>query len=86
MATKPIEQPDVRLMSSALLPDHMRAWAIDSYGGPDVMHVATLPTLNRAANPRDVLIHMHTAEVGDWDAMVRSGEWPMERPFPLRLR
>jgi NADPH:quinone reductase len=85
MATKPIEQPNVRPMSISLLPDDMRAWAIDSYGGPDVMHVATLPTPKPAPSLGEVLIRMHTAEVGDWDAMVRSGEWPMERPFPLVL-
>jgi NADPH:quinone reductase-like Zn-dependent oxidoreductase len=34
---------------------------------------------------RDVLIHMQGAEVGDWDELVRTGAWPMERPFPLVL-
>ena len=28
---------------------------------------------------------MRGAEVGDWDALVREGEWPMDRPFPLVL-
>jgi NADPH:quinone reductase-like Zn-dependent oxidoreductase len=28
---------------------------------------------------------MQGAEVGDWDDLVRRGEWPMHRPFPLVL-
>jgi len=28
---------------------------------------------------------MSGAEVGDWDILVREGEWPMARPFPLVL-
>src|SRR6185436_3275258 len=35
--------------------------------------------------PRDVLIRMHFAEVGDWDILVRERSWPMKRPFPLIL-
>jgi NADPH:quinone reductase-like Zn-dependent oxidoreductase len=35
--------------------------------------------------PRDILIRIHGAEVGDWDELVRRGEWPMNRPFPLVL-
>jgi NADPH:quinone reductase-like Zn-dependent oxidoreductase len=33
----------------------------------------------------DIVIAMRGAEVGDWDELVRTGEWPMERPFPLVL-
>lgn len=61
----------------------MRAWAIDAYGGPERMLLVELPVPE--PQPRDVLIRMHGAEVGDWDALVREGEWPMERPFPLVL-
>jgi NADPH2:quinone reductase len=28
---------------------------------------------------------MRGAEIGDWDALVMSGEWSMDRPFPLVL-
>jgi NADPH:quinone reductase-like Zn-dependent oxidoreductase len=28
---------------------------------------------------------MHSAEVGDWDDLVRTGAWDMQRPFPLIL-
>jgi NADPH2:quinone reductase len=61
----------------------MRAWAIDAYGGPERMRLMELPVPE--PQPRDVLIQMHGAEVGDWDILVREGGWPMERPFPLVL-
>jgi NADPH:quinone reductase-like Zn-dependent oxidoreductase len=59
----------------------MRAWAIRTYGEP--MQELELPVPRPRA--RDLLIHMQGAEVGDWDELVRTGEWPMERPFPLVL-
>jgi len=61
----------------------MRAWAIDAYGGPELLRLANLPVPETGA--QDVLIEMHSAEVGDWDALVREGGLPMERPFPLVL-
>jgi len=59
----------------------MRAWAINAYGEP--MRLMELPVPQPKTS--DVLIEMHGAEVGDWDAWVRDGGWPMERPFPLVL-
>ena len=61
----------------------MRAWAIDAYGGPERMRLRDLPV--PGPGPRDVLIRMAGAEVGDWDVLVLEGEWPMGRPFPLVL-
>ena len=61
----------------------MCAWAINAYGGPEQMRLMDLPVPE--PGPRDVLIRMHGAEVGDWDILVREGAWPMERPFPLVL-
>jgi len=61
----------------------MRAWAIDGYGGPERMTLRKLPVPE--PGPRDVLVRMSGAEVGDWDLLVREGEWPMGRPFPLVL-
>jgi NADPH:quinone reductase-like Zn-dependent oxidoreductase len=59
----------------------MRAWTI--------AHYADAPALSRlpvpAAKGAEILIRMHGAEVGDWDELVRNGEWPMQRPFPLVL-
>lgn len=59
----------------------MRAWAIKGYGEP--MELMELPVPQ--PGPRDVVIKMSGAEVGDWDELVRTGEWDMERGFPLIL-
>jgi len=61
----------------------MHAWAIEAYGGPDQLKLIELPLPRPRAG--DVLIRMRGAEVGDWEAPVRSGKWPMEHPFPLVL-
>jgi NADPH:quinone reductase-like Zn-dependent oxidoreductase len=61
----------------------MRAWAIDGYGGPERLRLTNLPV--PTPGPGDVLMRMRGAEVGDWDILVREGEWPMGRPFPLAL-
>jgi NADPH:quinone reductase-like Zn-dependent oxidoreductase len=63
-------------------PATMRGWAIRGYGDEMVlMDDLPVPT----PGPRDVLIKMFSAEVGIWDEMVRTGEWDMQRPFPLVL-
>ena len=60
----------------------MRGWAIKSYGEP--MQLMDVP-VPREPGSRDVVIKMRGAEVGDWDELVRRGEWDMEREFPLVL-
>jgi NADPH:quinone reductase-like Zn-dependent oxidoreductase len=60
----------------------MRGWAIRAYGEEMVlMDDLPVPT----PGPHDILIQMLSAEVGDWDDLVRTGAWDMERPFPLIL-
>jgi NADPH:quinone reductase-like Zn-dependent oxidoreductase len=62
----------------------MRAAALDRFGRPDVItpHVLPVPSLE----PDEVLIAIHTAGVGSWDAEMRGGWWPSGRPrFPLVL-
>jgi NADPH:quinone reductase-like Zn-dependent oxidoreductase len=59
----------------------MRAWTIEHYGDTPVLAKIPVPSLRKS----DVLIRMHGAEVGDWDELVRRGDWPMHRPFPLVL-
>jgi NADPH:quinone reductase-like Zn-dependent oxidoreductase len=60
----------------------MRGWAIRAYGEAMVL-MDDLPV--PAPGPHDILLQMHGAEVGDWDELVRTGEWDMQRPFPLIL-
>ena len=56
------------------IPKTMRAMAIDRSGGPEVLSMHTLPVPVPAAN--EVLIAVHTAEVGGWDAEIRGGWSP----------
>src|SRR4030088_758948 len=66
------------------VPDTMRAAAIDRFGGPEVLTLHTLPVPKVDAG--EVLIALHTAGVGSWDADMRAGWWPFGRPrFPLVL-
>jgi NADPH:quinone reductase-like Zn-dependent oxidoreductase len=63
----------------------MRAVAIDRFGGPQVLTLHVLPV--PAVDPGEVLIAVHTAGVGSWDADMRGGWLPDgRRPrFPLVL-
>jgi NADPH2:quinone reductase len=62
----------------------MRAAAIDRFGGPEVLtlHELPVPPLDHG----EVLIAIHTAGVGIWDADIRGGWYPEGQPqFPLVL-
>jgi len=62
----------------------MRAVAIDRYGGPEVLTLHDLPVPE--PDPNEVLIAVHTAGVGGWDADIRDGWSPDGRVrFPLIL-
>jgi NADPH:quinone reductase len=67
------------------IPTTMQVMAIDRYGGPEVLSMHTLPVPVPTAN--EVLIAIHTAEVGGWDAEIRDGYSPDgKKPrFPLVL-
>ena len=66
------------------VPATMRAAAIDRFGPPVVLTLHTLPVPVPDAN--EVLIAVHTAGVGGWDADMRGGWWPFGRPhFPIVL-
>jgi NADPH:quinone reductase-like Zn-dependent oxidoreductase len=62
----------------------MRAAAIDRFGSPSVLKLHTLPIPQPGAG--EVLIALHAAGIGVWDADIRGGWWPEGRPkFPLIL-
>lgn len=66
------------------IPKVMRAAAIERFGGPAVLEIHALPVPE--IGTREVLIALHTAGVGGWDAEMRGGWWPFGRPrFPLVL-
>jgi NADPH:quinone reductase-like Zn-dependent oxidoreductase len=68
----------------APLPKTMRAVAIERNGGPEVLTLHTLPVPE--LSPKEVLIAVHTAGVGGWDADIRDGWHPGGRiRFPLIL-
>jgi len=60
------------------VPQVMRAAAIDRFGGPEVLTIHSLPVPR--PDPDEVLIAVHTAGVGSWDADMRGGWWPEGRP------
>ncbi|MGD9765872.1 MAG: NADP-dependent oxidoreductase [Candidatus Binatia bacterium] len=66
------------------IPKTMRAAAIERFGGPEVLALHELPVPEVDAS--EVLIKVHTAGVGPWDADIRAGWWPSGRPrFPIVL-
>lgn len=66
------------------IPKTMRAAAIDRFGGPEVLGVHELPVPEIDAS--ELLIALHTAGVGPWDAAIRGGRYPFGHPhFPLVL-
>lgn len=64
------------------VPRTMKAAVIDKYGGPNVLHVATLPVPK--AGPGEILIRVHAAGVSSWDPWLREGGMGGGK-FPLVL-
>ena len=66
------------------MPARMKTAAIDRFGPPEVLtpHVLPVPKVG----PHEVLIAVHAAGVGIWDAKIRDGTWATGRErFPLVL-
>lgn len=62
----------------------MRAAAIDDFGPPSSLALHNLPVPK--PGPREVLIEVHAAGVGIWDARIRDGTWAEGKErFPLVL-
>jgi NADPH2:quinone reductase len=59
----------------------MRAAAIDRFGGPEVLVTHDVPVPKISA--QEVLIAVHTAGAGIWDAKARQGEWFERKEFPF---
>ena len=57
----------------AMHTDTMKAAAIDRFGGPDEFSIHTLSILQVGSD--EVLVHVDTAGVGEWDPWVREGEF-----------
>jgi NADPH:quinone reductase-like Zn-dependent oxidoreductase len=62
----------------------MEAAAIDAFGPPSALTLHTVPVPR--PGPREVLIAVHAAGVGVWDARIRDGTWAEDDVrFPLIL-
>lgn len=60
----------------------MRAAAIDEFGPPSLVTIHELPVPE--PDEGEILIELHAAGVGVWDADIRNGWWPEGKPkFPL---
>jgi NADPH2:quinone reductase len=65
----------------ASIPETMAAAVINRYGGPEVLHLDSLPVPQPGRN--EVLVRLEVAGIGVWDPYVRSGELKMARhDFP----
>jgi NADPH2:quinone reductase len=66
---------------SQAIPQVMKAAVIDRFGGPEVLHMQSLPVPVPRAN--ELLIQLDTAGIGVWDPYVREGELSEGSPrFP----
>lgn len=66
------------------VPETMTAAAIDRFGPPDVLTPHTLPVPK--VGQTEIVISLHAAGVGIWDAKIRDGTWAPEGvEFPLVL-
>jgi len=65
------------------VPAEMKAVAIDKFGPPSVLTLRTVPVPR--PGPREVLIALHSAGVGIWDAKFRDGSWAEDKHFPQFL-
>jgi NADPH2:quinone reductase len=71
------------ISDARVIPERMKAAAIDRFGPPSVLKLHELPLPK--PGPREVLIALDTAGVGGWDTSIRDGSWraPGRPRFPL---
>lgn len=61
----------------------MRAARVNAFGPLEVIHVETVD--RPAPGPGEVLVRVHAAGVGPWDALIRTGKSGLSLPLPLTL-
>lgn len=73
-----------RIEKSRAIPAEMEAAVIDEFGPPSVFTLRAVPVPR--PGPQEVLIAVHAAGVGIWDAKIRDGTWAEDDlRFPLIL-
>lgn len=75
----------ISALQTRAIPAAMNAAALENFGPPNVLEEFTVPV--PMPDEGEVLIELHAAGVGSWDAAERDGSWkPYGRPkFPLVL-
>jgi len=65
--------------------DHatMLAWRVHAFGPPTVMSFEPVPRPDPGSD--EVLVRVHAAGVGPWDAWIRAGRSVLPQPLPLTL-
>jgi NADPH:quinone reductase-like Zn-dependent oxidoreductase len=61
----------------------MQAARIHEFGGPEVIELEEVPVPR--PGPEEVLVRVHAAGVGPWDAWIRGGKSVLPQPLPLTL-
>src|SRR5215831_10908722 len=61
----------------------MLAWRVHEFGSPEVMRLEKVP--RPVPGPGEVLVEVHAAGVGPWDAWIRAGKSALPQPLPLTL-
>jgi NADPH:quinone reductase-like Zn-dependent oxidoreductase len=73
-----------RQLEKHAIPAEMKAAGIDKFGPSSVLTLRTVPVPR--PGPREVLIAVHAAGVGMWDAKIRDGSWAEDKDkLPLIL-
>jgi NADPH2:quinone reductase len=82
--SRPAHPRELRQQEKRAIPAEMEAAGIDEFGPPSVLTLRTVPVPR--PGPREVLIAVHAAGVGIWDAKIRDGSWAEDDVrFPLIL-
>ncbi len=61
----------------------MMAWRVHEFGPPEAMGFERVP--RPVPGPGEVLVKVHAAGVGPWDARIRAGRSVLPQPLPLTL-
>ncbi|QRM31936.1 NADP-dependent oxidoreductase [Microvirga sp. VF16] len=61
----------------------MMAWRVHEFGPPETMQFERVLMPN--PGPGEVLVKVHAAGVGPWDAWIRAGKSALPQPLPLTL-
>jgi NADPH:quinone reductase-like Zn-dependent oxidoreductase len=61
----------------------MLAWRVHNFGPPEAMTLERIATPD--PGPDQVLVKIHAAGVGPWDAWIRAGKSALPQPLPLTL-